>query len=122
VTFNSAYGGDQNHGQVWRYTPSKGTLRLLYETHNRDVLDTPDNVAMSPRGGILLCEDGYPRNHLRGLTASGAIFDFAENMVDGGGSEFSGPAYSPDGKWLVVAIQAPGVEVAITGPWGTGQL
>src|SRR5680860_813017 len=34
VTFASAYGGDQNHGQVWRYSPSKGTLRLLYETHN----------------------------------------------------------------------------------------
>jgi secreted PhoX family phosphatase len=121
VTFTSAYGGDNNHGQVWRYTPSTGELRLLYEVANRDILDTPDNVAVSPRGSILLCEDGYPRNFLRGLTADGRIFDFAENLVSGD-SEFSGPAYTPDGKWLVVAIQRPGITVAITGPWGSGLL
>ena len=122
VTFASAYGGDQNHGQVWRYTPSMGTLRLLYETHNRDILDTPDNVAVSPRGGVLICEDGYPRNLLRGLTPAGQVFDFAENLLGGGDSEFAGLAYSPDGKWLIVAIQRPGITLAITGPWGTGQL
>jgi len=121
VTFNSSYGGDNNHGQVWRYTPATGMLRLLFETGNRAILDAPDNVAVSPRGGVLLCEDGYPRNFLRGLTPGGQIFDFAENLV-AGDSEFAGPAYSPDGKWLVVAIQRPGITVAITGPWGTGLL
>jgi secreted PhoX family phosphatase len=121
VTFASAYGGDNNHGQVWRYTPATGRLRLLSETANRAVLDAPDNVAVSPRGGVLLCEDGYPRNFLRGLTASGQIFDFAENLVDGD-SEFSGPAYTPDGQWLAVGIQRPGITVAITGPWGSGLL
>ena len=107
---------------MWRYTPSKGTLRLLHETHNRDVLDTPANVAVSPRGGVLICEDGYPRNFLRGLTPAGQVLDFAENLLGGGDSEFAGPAYSPDGKWLIVAIQRPGITLAITGPWGTGQL
>ena len=121
VTFNSSYGGDNNHGQVWRYTPSTEKLRLLYEVANRDVLDTPDNVAVSSRGGALLCEDGYPRNFLRGLSTDGQVFDFAENLV-AGDSEWSGPAYTPDGKWLVVAIQRPGITVAITGPWGRGLL
>jgi len=121
VTFASAYGGDNNHGQVWRYTPATGRLRLLSETANRAVLDAPDNVAVSPRGGVLLCEDGYPRNFLRGLTASGQIFDFAENLV-AGDFAFSGPAYTPDGQWLAVGIQRPGITVAITGPWGSGLL
>lgn len=121
VTFTSSYGGDNNHGQLWWYTPATRRLRLLYEVKNRDVLDTPDNVAVSPRGGVLLCEDGYPRNFLRGLTAGGRVFDFAENLVDGD-SEFSGPAYTPDGTWLVVGIQRPGITVAITGPWGRNQL
>jgi hypothetical protein len=121
VTFNSSYAGDNNHGQVWRYTPSTGRLRLLYEVTNRDILDSPDNVAVSPRGATLLCEDGYPRNFLRGLTGDGQIFDFAENLVSGD-SEFSGPSYTPDGKWLVVAIQRPGITLAITGPWGNGLL
>ena len=57
----------------------------------------------------------------RGLTSGGQIFDFAENLVSGD-SEFAGPVYTPDGKWLVVAIQRPGITVAITGPWGSGQL
>lgn len=122
VTFNSAYGGDNNHGQVWRFTPSTAKLRLLYETHNRETLDTPDNVAVSPRGGVLLCEDGYPRNYLRGLTPGGQVFDFAENLLDGGDSEFSGPVYTPDGKTLMVSIQRPGIMLTINGPWGTGQL
>jgi len=122
VTFASAYGGTNNHGQVWRFTPSTGKLRLLYEPKNRGVLDTPDNLAVSPRGGVLICEDGYPRNYLRGLTPDGGVFDFAENILDGGGSEFSGPAYSPDGQTLFVSIQRPGIMLAITGPWGKGQL
>jgi len=121
VTFTSSYGGDNNHGQIWRYTPSTGKLRLLFETANRAVLDAPDNVAVSPRGGVLICEDGYPINFLRGLTSGGQIFDFAENLVSGD-SEFAGPVYSPDGKWLIVAIQRPGITLAITGPWGSGLL
>jgi secreted PhoX family phosphatase len=60
------------------------------------------------------------------------IFRFAENNVDlrttpvNGfaddyrGSEFAGACYSPDGKWLFVNIQSPGITFAITGPWGSG--
>ena len=30
--------------------------------------------------------------------------------------------YTPDGKWLIVHIQEPGITFAITGPWGHGLL
>ena len=33
-------------------------------------------------------------------------------------SEFTGPAFSADGKMLFANIQAPGHVFAITGPWG----
>jgi len=33
-------------------------------------------------------------------------------------SEWAGACYSPDGNWLFVNIQTPGVTFAITGPWG----
>ena len=36
--------------------------------------------------------------------------------------EFAGACYSPDGKWLFVNIQTPGITFAITGPWGSGPL
>ena len=32
-------------------------------------------------------------------------------------SEWAGAVFSPDGKWLFVNIQTPGVTFAITGPW-----
>jgi secreted PhoX family phosphatase len=37
-------------------------------------------------------------------------------------SEWAGACYSPDGRWLFVNIQTPGVTFAITGPWGHGPL
>ena len=37
---------------------------------------------------------------------------------DGPDSEFTGPAFSADGKVLFANIQAPGHVFAITGPWG----
>ena len=36
-----------------------------------------------------------------------------------GASEFAGPRFSPDGKWLFVNIQVPGITFAITGPWAS---
>ena len=32
-------------------------------------------------------------------------------------NEWAGAVFSPDGKWLFVNIQTPGVTFAITGPW-----
>jgi hypothetical protein len=37
-------------------------------------------------------------------------------------SEWAGACYSPDGKWLFVNIQTPGITFAIKGPWGKGPL
>ena len=37
-------------------------------------------------------------------------------------NEWAGACYSPDGNWLFVNIQTPGVTFAITGPWGHGPL
>jgi hypothetical protein len=37
-------------------------------------------------------------------------------------NEFAGACYSPDGQWLFVNVQTPGITFAITGPWGPGPL
>jgi hypothetical protein len=37
-------------------------------------------------------------------------------------SEWAGATYSPDGRWLFVNIQSPGITFAITGPWKAGAL
>ena len=98
------------------------------------MLNAPDNLCVSPRGGLVLCEDGSGTEYVHGLTVEGEIFRFAQNNVDlratpvkgfSGdyrGSEFAGACYSPDGKWLFVNVQSPGITFAITGPWRSGAL
>ena len=131
-------GGDQNRGQIWRYTPTgheHGVLRLLYESTNKGNLDQPDSLTVSPRGGVVVCEDGDGEgrgggtNRIRVFTPEGKIEEFARNDTPlklGGGefgrSEWAGSTYSPDGKWLFVSIQIPGKTFAITGPWDRGWL
>ena len=64
---------------------AKGTLTLLFESPSARKLDEPDSLTVSPRGGILLCEDGsgeeapHDVNFMRGLSPSGHVFDFARN-------------------------------------------
>jgi secreted PhoX family phosphatase len=126
VFFNATSGGDEGLGQVWEYRPrgkSGGQLILLFESPSADLLDAPDNITVSPRGGLVLCEDGDDLQYLRGLDERGQIFDLALNNVsENQDKEFAGACYSPDGEILFVNIQTPGVSFAIRGPWNKGAL
>lgn len=130
----STSGGDAEAGQVWEYRPQEEQLRLLFESPSTEVLDSPDNITVSPRGGIVLCEDGdHIPQRLHGLTAEGHLFPFAANNIvlkgeknghqgDFRGQEWAGATFSPDGRWLFANIQTPGITFAITGPWSEGLL
>lgn len=143
--FVGSEAGDKELGQVWSLTPKGdgGTLKLLYESIDGSVLDQPDNITVSPNGAVVMCEDGDGEeggdNWLRVLTPNGKVFDFAQNLkqvdlnsVDDedypepgksfGVSEFSGVCFSPDGKWMFLNVQYPGLTLAITGPWEQGVL
>ncbi|MET0149738.1 MAG: alkaline phosphatase PhoX [Acidimicrobiales bacterium] len=140
VWFTSTDGGDAHQGQVWRFQPSHrgtGRLELVYESPDSDTLSFPDNLAVSPRGGVLLCEDTsrppiaqpFSEQYLKGLTSRGQLFDFALNVVDN--SEFAGACWSPDGSVLFVNTQGetnavanprPSRTYAIWGPWERGAL
>lgn len=136
----------EGYGQIWEYHLDEGRLELLFESPGGSVLDSPDNMAISPRGGIVLCEDdasdgnhaqpgedpdfdvspyhGGSRNRLVGLTLDGDAFPFAESMLD---AELAGACWSPDGAFLfcnIFGADSPGSggTVAITGPWHKGAL
>lgn len=124
IFFNATSGGDAGAGQVWEYRPrgrSGGQLILLFESPSTDVLDAPDNITVSPRGGLVLCEDGGGEQFVRGLDERGRILTFAQNTV-GGDNEFAGACFSPDGDVMFVNVQTPGVSFAIRGPWERGAL
>ena len=117
-------GFGDGYGQLWVYDTAQETLTLLFESPSRTVLELPDNLCVSPKKTLLLCEDGPVENFMRGITQEGGIFDFAMNAIpQRQGEEFAGATFSPDGKVLFVNIQASqGVTFAIWGPWAKGVL
>jgi secreted PhoX family phosphatase len=152
VYFVDTSGGAAGKGTVWalaldRHRRGGETLTALYVSPDEDTADNPDNITVSPRGGIVVCEDGGGRTaadgtrlfgpRLLGINDRGGSFVFAENDVvidapipgkplitpgDYRGIEFAGAAFSPVGDELFVNIQVPGITFAITGPWRRGRL
>lgn len=129
-------------GQLYEYDPKVEKLRIIYVSPAQSVLENPDNIVVAPDGSIIFCEDnsGGTSNDGERLIwlypKTGQIFNFALNNMDfrttGLGNftrsgqtyttnhkqnEWAGAVFSPDGKWLFVNIQTPGVTFAITGPW-----
>lgn len=133
VFVTSTDGGDAKMGQVWELDIRSQTIRLVFESPSAKVLNMPDNLVVSPRGGLVLCEDGTANPCVHGLTRDGRIVRFARNNVvlkgehngirgDFRNKEFAGATFSPDGRWLFLNVQTPGFTVAITGPWERGIL
>lgn len=126
VYLNSTSGGNAGLGQVWEYRPrgsGGGILTLIFESPSADLLDAPDNITVSPRGGLVLCEDGDDEQFVRGIDVGGRIFDFALNAVsENVDQEFAGANFSPDGQVLFLNIQTPGISFAIRGPWTRGDI
>jgi secreted PhoX family phosphatase len=155
IFFDSTSGGDakngdvnsdgfaEGYGQIWEYRPERrggGKLRLIFESTGADELDSPDNLVVTPRGGLILCEDdagsndgdSHPLapgitdvNRLIGLAPQGEAFEFAVNRLND--SELAGACFSPSGRTLFVNIfgtgtAGSGMTLAIRGPWSAGPL
>ncbi|TWT92003.1 alkaline phosphatase PhoX [Stieleria varia] len=133
VYFDATSGGAAEAGQIWQFDPKQQKLKLLFESPNKPTLNMPDNLCVSPQGGLMLCEDNdyganeYPQR-IFSLSPDGKLGLFAENNVrlqgekngfqgDFRTKEWAGATFSPDGNWMFVNIQTPGITFAITGPW-----
>ncbi|NES83289.1 MAG: DUF839 domain-containing protein, partial [Moorea sp. SIO2B7] len=119
-SLNPNTGWANGAGQVWRYVPGSnpqegGTIELFVESHDRSLLEHPDNVTMSPSGDLILCEDGGGDQFLVGVNPKGELYQLARNALNS--SEFAGACFSPNGRIMFVNIQEPGITFAIQGPW-----
>ena len=119
---NSDGSVNEHDGQVWFYDPHTEmvTLKTIFGVNpdpnvDTDNYDGPDNITVSPYGGILLAEDGAGIQHLVGVTDEGKSYPLARNELNG--SEFAGVAFSADGSTLFVNIYSPGHVFGVTGPW-----
>ena len=134
----------QGNGAIWEYDPRAQSLRAIFVAGSQQVGDKIDNITVSPRGRLLLCENGDGvtdeygfGSRLLGITADGDSFTFAKNNIDltledtvGAGkriepdyylaAEWAGACFDPGGEVLFVNIQVPGVTFAIWGPWERG--
>ncbi len=122
----STSGGDKGHGQVFQYDPAEETIRLIFESPSKEVLDSPDNMCVSRSGDIVLCEDGSqvpqrihrlsPAGELTPLVANNAIVNDRRRGIRGDfrGKEWAGVCISPDDKWLFANLQTPGITFAIS--------
>ena len=117
-------------------------LVLVFESSSGKVLESPDNICLTPNGGLIFCEDDavggegaadtHPLapgvgsiNRMIGLGPKGEAFPLALNVFSD--SEFAGACFSPDGEVLFVNIQGEdeagaGMSIAIWGPWERGPL
>ncbi|MDT0346148.1 alkaline phosphatase PhoX [Streptomyces litchfieldiae] len=132
--FVSSYARDESpgaphDGQVWFYDPQRRTVTLKVllcvneDPESPGGADGPDNITVSPYGGLIIAEDGEGLQHLYGADQAGGTYPLARNEVNIGTaaspeySEFAGVTFSPDGATLYASIQEPGILLAITGPW-----
>lgn len=142
----SGFLGYHGHGEgaVWEYDPRIGMLRAIFVSDSQLVADNPDNVTVSSRGVMVLCENGEPvtdnygpGTRLLGLTVEGDSYTLAKNNVqlsaeqvlaagkkvaprDYRGAEWCGACFDPAGEVLFANIQSPGITFAIWGPWAKG--
>lgn len=112
---------EPHDGQVWFIDPHRHTLELkLYFSYTAGDQDNdpdgPDNITVSPYGGVILAEDGEGAQHLVGSTIGGEVFFFARNELPED-NEFTGPTFSHDRDVLFANIQSPGHVFAIRGPF-----
>jgi secreted PhoX family phosphatase len=112
----------EHDGQVWFYDvrAQTVTLKTIFGVNPDPTRDTnfdgPDNITVSPYGGVIVAEDGEGIQHLIGVTAGGKAYPMARNELND--SEFTGPTFSQNGRILFANLQTPGYVFAITGPWG----
>ena len=115
IWFVCTNGGPAGKGQLFRLDTQEETLELFIEPNDGGVLDMADNITIAPWGDVILCEDGENEQFLRGVTHEGEIYTIARNRYNT--SEICGACFSPDGNWLFLNIQTPGITMAINGPW-----
>jgi uncharacterized protein len=112
---------NEHDGQIWFYDPKAETLTLttIFGVNPDPAVegnfDAPDNITVSPYGGVIIAEDGEGLSHLVRVDSQGNASALARNEINE--SEFTGPTFSKDRRILFANIQDPGTVFAITGPW-----
>ncbi|NMO13527.1 DUF839 domain-containing protein [Pyxidicoccus fallax] len=117
------YFTTKGDNRVWAHTPATGRMEILYDDniYPDSPLTGVDNVTVSRSGDLYVVEDGGDLQ-ICIITPDRMVAPFLQ--IEGhGGSEITGPAFSPDGHRLYFSSQrgvngqGQGITFEVTGPF-----
>ncbi len=91
--------------KIWVYDVAAKVIKVLYDAMQDEqaILTGVDNITVTPSGQILVAEDGGDMQLVL-LDAQGQPTPLLQ-VVGQKGSELTGPAFSPDGRYLYFSSQ-----------------
>lgn len=116
--------------RVWAHDIASQTLQVIYDDFffaPDPLLDSVDNIVMTPGGDIVIVEDKEEANQQAVAIQPDGRLAVLVQLVGQEGSEVTGPAFSPDGRFFYFSSQRgpgaggttglAGITYCIEGPW-----
>ena len=118
--------------RVWAHDVAAQTLELIYNDfffQPNPIIDSVDNIVMTPGGDIVIVEDKSDADQQATAIQRDGRIGVLVQLVGQDGSEVTGPAFSPDGRFFYFSSQrgpgangttgTAGITYCIEGPWFT---
>ncbi|WP_293371097.1 alkaline phosphatase PhoX [Nevskia sp.] len=124
------YFSTKGDRRVWALDIAAQAVEVIYDdfAFATPPLTSVDNIVMTPGGDVIVVEDQNAEQSAVAITPSGRFQPLVQLGVSHVGSEVTGPAFSPDGRFFYFSSQrgtsgragVDGVTYAVEGPWLRG--
>lgn len=124
------YFSTKGDRRVWALDIAAQQIEVIYDdvAFATPPLTSVDNIVMTPGGDVVVVEDQDAEQSAVAITPDGRYQELVRLGPDHAGSEVTGPAFSPDGRFFYFSSQrgssgragTDGVTYAVQGPWLRG--
>jgi hypothetical protein len=121
------YFSTKGDRRVWALDLAAQAVEVIYDdfAFATPPLTSVDNIVMTPGGDVIVVEDQAAEQSAVTITPDGRYQELVRLGPDHAGSEVTGPAFSPDGRFFYFSSQrgssgragVDGVTYAVEGPW-----
>ena len=123
------YFSTKGDRRVWALDVAAQSLQVIYDdaAFATPPLTSVDNLVMTPGGDVIVSEDQNSEQMAVAIRPDGRFQPLVQLGPKHVGSEVTGPAFSPDGRFFYFSSQrgtsnlvgTDGVTYAVEGPWWT---
>ncbi|WP_428382990.1 alkaline phosphatase PhoX [Nevskia ramosa] len=123
------YFSTKGDRRVWALDVAAQSLQVIYDdaAFATPPLTSVDNLVMTPGGDVIVAEDQNSEQMAVAIRPDGRFQPLVQLGPKHVGSEVTGPAFSPDGRFFYFSSQrgtsnlvgTDGVTYAVEGPWWT---